>query len=45
MVLEQGPVREEDRALAVDLYERDKIFADIDYRRFASRDGIVPSLR
>jgi 1,4-alpha-glucan branching enzyme len=40
-VLERGPGTEADRSLAADLYERDKIFADIDYRRFASQDRLA----
>jgi 1,4-alpha-glucan branching enzyme len=36
---EDGPPDEEARRLAAELYERDKLFPDLDYRRWAARRG------
>lgn len=40
-ILERSSAAAGDRALALDLFEQDKIFADIDYRRFASQDRLA----
>jgi 1,4-alpha-glucan branching enzyme len=36
-----GPAGPNGRALALDLYERDRVFADIDYRLFRNREGLA----
>jgi 1,4-alpha-glucan branching enzyme len=44
-ILESGPAGPNARALAEDLFERDKVFQDIDYRLFHNREGEpLPSL-
>jgi 1,4-alpha-glucan branching enzyme len=40
---ESGPLDENARRLAADLWERDKVFADIDYRDWAPRAGVSAS--
>jgi 1,4-alpha-glucan branching enzyme len=39
-VAERGPLDERARRLAADLWERDKVFADVDYRDWAPRAGV-----
>jgi 1,4-alpha-glucan branching enzyme len=39
-VAERGPLDESARRLAADLWERDKVFADVDYRDWAPRAGV-----
>jgi len=38
-ILESGPAGPNARALAEDLYDRDKVFPDVDYQRFRNREG------
>jgi 1,4-alpha-glucan branching enzyme len=42
-IAERGVADEDARRLAADLWERDKVFADIDYRDWAPRGGVITS--
>jgi 1,4-alpha-glucan branching enzyme len=39
-VAERGPLDDSARRLAAELWERDKVFADVDYREWAPRAGV-----
>jgi 1,4-alpha-glucan branching enzyme len=44
-IAENGPLDESARRLAADLWERDKVFADVDYRDWAPRGAVSISSR